>query len=61
MAIDISHRNILGKRVLPHFRGCFYPILFMLSGKENMHEFSGEFEIRSDPITDSGVRYPRLK
>ena len=55
MATD---RVIIEKTVLPLFLGCFYPILFILAGNDDMHESSEEFEIRSDPITDCGVSCP---
>ena len=44
--------------VLPLFLGCFYPILFILAGNDDMHESSEEFKIRPDPTTDCGVSCP---
>ena len=39
--------------------GClFYPILFILAGNDEMHESSGEFEIRPEPTTGCGVSCP---
>ena len=35
-----------------------YPILFILSGNDNMHENSEEFEIQPDLTTDWGVSCP---
>ena len=52
MATD---RVIMKKTVLPLFLGCFYRILFILAGNDDMHESSEEFEIRPDPTTDCGV------
>ena len=46
------------KTVLPLVHGCFYPILFILAGNDDMHESSEEFEILTDPITDCGVSCP---
>ena len=53
-----THRVIMEKTVLPLFLGCFYPFLFILSGNDDMHESSEEFEIRPDPTTDCGVTCP---
>ena len=55
MATD---RVIMEKTVLPLFLGCFYPILFIFAGNDDMHESSEEFEIRSDQTTDCGVSCP---
>ena len=41
--------------VLPLFLGCFYPILFILAGNDDMHESWEEFEFLPDPTTDGGV------
>ena len=38
------------------FQTVFYPILFILAGNDEMHERSEDFEIRTDPSTDCGVR-----
>ena len=35
--------------------GCYYPILFILAGNNDMHESSEECEIRPDPTT-AGLR-----
>ena len=40
MAID---RVIMEKTMLPLFLGCFYPILFILAGNDDMHESLEEF------------------
>ena len=40
------------------FLGCFYPILFILAGNQDMHKISDEFEFRPDRITDYGVSCP---
>ena len=55
MATD---RIIMEKTVLLLFLGCFYPILFILAGNNDMHESSEELEIRPDPTTDCGVSCP---
>ena len=55
MATD---RVIMEKMMVPIFLGCFYPILFILACKDDMHESSEEFEIRLDPTTDCGVSCP---
>ena len=57
-ATDSSHRVIMEKTVSPLFLDCFYPILFILAGNDDMHESSEEFEIRLDPTTDCGVSCP---
>ena len=57
MATD---RVIMEKTVLPLFLGCFYPILFILAGNDDMHESSEEFEIRPDWTTDGGKNLQRL-
>ena len=41
--------------MLPLFLGCFYPILFILAGDDDMHESLEEFEFLPDPTTDFGV------
>ena len=51
-----TYRVIMEKTVLP--LGCFYPILFILAGNDDMHESSEEFEIRPDLTTDCGVSCP---
>ena len=55
MATD---RVIMEKTVLPLFLGCFYPILFILAGNDDMHGSSEEFEIQPDLTTDCGVSCP---
>ena len=55
MATD---RVIMEKTMLPLFLSCFYPILFILAGDDDMHESLEEFEIRPDPPTDCGVSCP---
>ena len=44
--------------MLSLFLGCFYPLVFILAGNNDMHESSEEFEIRQDPATDCGVSCP---
>ena len=46
MATDMV---IMENTVLPLFLGCFYPILFILAGNEDMHESSEEFDFLPDP------------
>ena len=47
-----TDRVIMEKTVLPLFLDCFFfPILFVLTGNDDMHESSEEFEIRPDPTT----------
>ena len=55
MATD---RVIMENSVLPLFLGCFYPILFILAGNDDIHGSSEEFEIWPDPTTDCGVSCP---
>ena len=55
MATD---RVIMEKTVLPLFLCCFYPILFILAGNDDMHESSVEFKFLPDPTTDCGVSCP---
>ena len=55
MATD---RVIMEKMVLPLFLGCFYPILFILAGNDDMYESWEEFEFLPDPTTDGGVSCP---
>ena len=55
MATD---RVIMEKTVLPLFLGCFYPILFILAGNDDMHMSLEEFEFRLDPTTGCGVSCP---
>ena len=43
---------IMEKTVLPLLLGCFYLILFILAGNDDMHESLEEFEIQPDPTTD---------
>ena len=47
------------KTVLPLFLGCFYFILFILAGNDDMHESSKEFEIWPDLTTACGVSLAR--
>ena len=55
MATD---RVIMEKMVLPRFLGCFYSILFIFAGNDDMHECLEEFEIWPDPTTACGVSCP---
>ena len=40
------------------FSAVFYPILFILTGNDDMHESLEEFELRPDPTTECGVSCP---
>ena len=42
----------------PLFIGCFYPILLILAGTDDMDESSDEFEIRPARTTDCGMSCP---
>ena len=55
MATD---RVIMENMVLPLFLGCFYPILFILAGNDDMHESSEEFDFLPDTTTDCRVSCP---
>ena len=43
------------KRCCHFFSAVFYPILFILAGKDEMHESSEGFEFLLDQTTDCGV------
>ena len=58
MATDSSHRVIMGKTASSRFLECFDRILFILAGKDNMHESLDEFEIWPDSTADYGVSCP---
>ena len=58
MATDSSLRVIMGNRCCLFFSAVIHPILFILAGKDGMHESSEEFEIRHDSNTDCGVSCP---
>ena len=45
----------LKDRCYHFFLSVFHPILFILTGNDDMHESSKEFEIRPDPTTDCRV------
>ena len=45
------HRLIMGKMMSSLFLGCFYLILFILAGNDNIHESLDKFEIRPDQTT----------
>ena len=53
-----TNRVLMEKTVSPIFLGCFYPILFILAGNDDMHESSEEFEFLPDPTNDCGVSCP---
>ena len=58
MATDSSHRIIMEKTVLPLFLSCSSSNPFILTGNNDMHGSSEEFEIQADPTTDCGVSCP---
>ena len=58
MARESSHRVIMEKTVSPLFLSCYYPILFILAGTDDMHESSDELEFRPARTTDCGVSCP---
>ena len=58
MATDSSHRVIMGKRASSRFLACFYWILFILAGNDDIHKSLHEFEIQPDPTTDNRVSCP---
>ena len=47
-----TDRVIMARSCCHFFLGCFYPILFILAGNDDMHESSEEFEIRPDTTTE---------
>ena len=52
-------RVIMKKKQCCHFfSAVFYPILFILTGNDDMHESSEEFEFLPDLTTDCGVSCP---
>ena len=53
-----TYMVIMEKNGVDIFLGCFYPILFILAGNDDMHESSKDFEIRPDPTTDCGISCP---
>ena len=55
MATD---KVIMEKTMLPLFLGCFYMIRLILTGNDDVHKSSEEFEIRLDPTTDCCVSCP---
>ena len=52
------HRLIMGKTVSPLFLSCFDRIVFILSGNDDIHKSSDEFEIRPDLTRDYRVSCP---
>ena len=54
MATDSSHRIIMEIFVICHL------ILFILTGNDDMHESSEEFEIRCYQTTDCGVSQKKI-
>ena len=58
MATDSSHRVIMGKTASSYFLNALDQILFILAGKDDMHESLDEFKICPDSTTDYGVSCP---
>ena len=58
IATESCHRVIMMKTASQLFLGCFYPILFILAGIDDMHESSDEFEFPPARTTDCGVSCP---
>ena len=54
----VTDRVMMGKRVTPLFLGCFYLILFILAGNDDIHESSDEFEFQLDWTINCGVSCP---
>ena len=54
IAIDSSHRLIMGETVLSRFLSCFDRILFILAGNDDIHVHKSldEFKIRPDLTPD---------
>ena len=48
----------MGQMVSPDFLACFWSVLLLLSGYENMHESLDDFEFSPDQATDYGVSCP---
>ena len=48
IAIDSSHRLIMGETVLSRFLSCFDRNLFILAGNDDIHKSLDEFKIRPD-------------
>ena len=44
-------RFLIGIIVIPNFLGCFYSILLILAGKEDMRKSLDEFAYKPDPTT----------
>ena len=47
-----------GNKTSSRFLSCFYQILFILAGNEDMHDSLDEFEFWPDSRTDYGVNCP---
>ena len=58
MVTESPHCLIMGKTMSPPLLDCFYPVVFILAGNEDMHKISDEFEFRPDRTTDYGVSCP---
>ena len=58
MATNSSQMFIMEETVLPTCSAVFHPILSILTGNDDMHGSSEEFEIQPDPTTDCEVSCP---
>ena len=58
MAMDSSHRVIMGKILLHSSAFIFGRIFFILAGNEDNHNISDEFEFKPDSTKDCGVSCP---
>ena len=52
IAIDSSHKLIMGETVLARFLSCFDRILFILAGNDDIHKSLDEFKIRPNLTPD---------
>ena len=58
MAIDTSHRVVMGKTASSGFLKYFFSELFILKGNCDMHKGLNEFKIQSDRPMDYRVSCP---
>ena len=59
MATDSSHRIIMGGTYCEHSSAFIFDrIFFILTGNEDNHKITDEFEIRPNPTVDCGVSCP---
>ena len=55
---ELASLEGLKHRYCHFFSAVFHPILFILTGNDNMQERSEEFETRQNPTTDCRVSCP---